>query len=151
MKRITGVLLTICMVLVCMAGMSVTAAAGGSINLEYADIKVDTANKTVTVYLGDDIVPESAYDLRFFWRYEIEGGESLTLFGTDFPNEPGTYIATITPNEGYTGEARSEEFNVRSAANGGGSSGNPQTGVSLGSVTALALAGLAATVSRKRK
>ena len=83
-------------------------------DLTNAFVDANTYDSEVTVIMGEEIVPPDAYHVIFFAREEIEGGESLERVGTDFPTEPGTYIAAIVANEGseYTGENRSEQFTV---------------------------------------
>lgn len=114
----------------------------GLIDLADARLEIDTANQKVNVYVDGELIPESAYTVRYFFHMYTDNGETLSLSGTDYPNQPGTYIATITPNAGYTGEARSDEFTVRSAANGGDTTEpNPHTGTE-GFAASLVLAGM---------
>ena len=78
-------------------------------------VTVDTSEKTVTVTVGGNTVPESDYHVIFFTYEKTEGGESLVRVGNDFPTEAGTYIAAVVTNEGseyYTGENRSEPFTI---------------------------------------
>ena len=85
------------------------------IDLEDCDVTVDTDNKTVTVTFDGEAVPESEYTVIFFAYEETETGESMTQLGSEFPTEPGTYIAGVVANEdsmGYIGEKRSEPFTI---------------------------------------
>ncbi|MBR1764334.1 MAG: Ig domain-containing protein [Ruminococcus sp.] len=85
------------------------------IDISEGTVTVDTENKTVTVKADGETVPESEYHVIYFTYEEIEGGETLTRVGTDFPTEPGTYIAGIVANEDstlYIGENRSEPFTI---------------------------------------
>ena len=89
--------------------------ADKKIDISEGTVTVDTENKTVTVKADGETVPESEYHVIYFTYEEIEGGESLTRVGTDFPTEPGTYIAGIVANEDsllYIGENRSEPFTI---------------------------------------
>ena len=114
MKR-SGILSTLVSVgaaAVCMIGMSVSASAEAS--LFDCEVWADTYDRTVTVSLDGDTVPETEYHVIFFSYTPIEGGESLERVGTDFPTEEGTYIAAVVANNGseYTGENRSEPFTI---------------------------------------
>ena len=83
-------------------------------DLTNAFVDANTYDSEVTVIMGEEVVTESEYHVIFFAREEIEGGESLTRVGTDFPTEPGTYIAAVVANDGseYIGENRSDPFSV---------------------------------------
>ncbi|GEM_PF-3513312 len=90
--------------------------ADKKIDISEGTVTVDTEKKTVTVKADGETVPESEYHVIYFTYEEIEGGESLTRVGTDFPTEPGTYIAGIVANEDstlYIGENRSEPFTIK--------------------------------------
>ena len=105
-------ILSVCMVVMCMVGMSVSASAEAS--LFDCEVLIDTYEQTVTVSIGGDTVPADKYHVIFFSYTPTEGGESLERVGTDFPTASGTYIAAIVANDGsgFTGENRSEPFTV---------------------------------------
>ncbi|MCR5142936.1 MAG: glycoside hydrolase family 3 C-terminal domain-containing protein [Ruminococcus sp.] len=87
----------------------------GKTDISEGTVTVDVAKKTVTVTVDGEIVPESEYHVIFFEYEEIEGGESVTRVGTEFPTEAGTYIAAVVANEDsetYIGENRSEPFTI---------------------------------------
>ncbi len=107
--RLLSVILSVCMVLVCMAGMCITA---GAVSLEDCTVTVNTDSETVTVTYGDEEVPESEYELLFFSYTSFDGGEQLIRVGEEFPTADGTYVAAVTANEDsdYNGETRSEPF-----------------------------------------
>ncbi|MBQ9383159.1 MAG: hypothetical protein IJT87_02865 [Ruminiclostridium sp.] len=127
-------------------------------DLSYAYIEADTVNGEVVVSIGGETVPESEYHVIFFTYEEIDGGESLTRAGTDFPTQAGTYIAAIVANDGseYTGENRSAPFTVEGAKEEnpvtGAAEENPVTGAALPGLAVLAVSmgtAIAATKGRK--
>ena len=127
---------------------------------------VDPENKTVTVTVDGKTVPASEYHVIYFTYEKTEDGEKLTRVGTEFPTEPGTYIAAVVANEDsetYIGENRSEPFTIAASdsstpdssstspiANTGGTE-NPATGAAAAGMGALALAAAAVIVSKKKK
>ncbi len=110
--RIPSILLSLCIIVMCMVGMSVSASADTS--LSDCEVWVDVYEQFVTVLVGDENVPEDSYSVIFFSFAPTEGGESPERIGEEFPTAPGTYIAAVVANEGseYTGENRSEPFTV---------------------------------------
>lgn len=94
--------------------------ASGWTDLSGAAVRVDKANKKVTVKLDDDELNREKYELIFFSYEPLEYGEHLERVGTSFPTEPGTYIATISgiEEEGYLGGARSEPFTIEARSSG---------------------------------
>ncbi|MBR1382237.1 MAG: glycoside hydrolase family 3 C-terminal domain-containing protein [Ruminococcus sp.] len=87
----------------------------GKIDITDSIITVDTAAKTVSVTVDGKTVPSSEYHVVYFTYEKTENGDSLTRVGTDFPTEPGTYIAGVVANEDsedYIGENRSEPFTI---------------------------------------
>ena len=112
---------------------------------------VNVANQSVKVTVEGETVPASEYHVIYFTYEEIEGGESLTRVGTDFPTAPGTYIAAIVANEdsGFTGENRSEPFTVTGNV-AGTSEANPHTGAELPGLAVLALSAAAVITFKKR-
>ena len=92
------------------------------INFYYTTVTVDTEKKAVNVELDGELdgkkVPEEEYTVKFFTYEEIENDVSLTEIGSDFPTEPGTYIAVATANEEsklYVGANASDPFTVEAA------------------------------------
>ena len=137
-----------------------TVESGSEADLSNSIVYVDVGSKNVTVRLDGGLVSEENYHVIFFTREETEGGESLTRVGTDFPTEPGTYIAAIVANEGsdFTGENRSDPFTIEASQSGG----SVDTGSSFGGAGLIAAiaggvvvvgGGIAAgiAVSRKKK
>lgn len=97
----------------------IEAPVSEKIDLSEGTVTVDTENKTVSVEVDGETVPESEYHVIYFTYEEIEGGETVTRVGTEYPTEPGTYIAAVVANEDselYTGENRSQPFTVEAAA-----------------------------------
>ena len=128
-----------------------------TVNTEKTDISngtvtADTANKTVTVTVDGKTVPTSEYHVIFFAYEKTEGGESLARVGTEFPTEPGTYIAAVVANEdseAYTGENRSEPFTIAAPEP---DSSNPTTGAGLPALSVIILAaGALMMIRRKNK
>lgn len=78
-------------------------------------VTVNAADKAVTVTVDGKTVPASEYHVIYFTYEKTADGESLTRVGTEFPTEPGTYIAAVVANEDsetYIGENRSEPFTI---------------------------------------
>ena len=97
----------------------IEAPVSEKIDLSEGTVTVDTENKTVSAEVDGESVPESEYHVIYFTYEEIEGGETVTRVGTEYPTEPGTYIAAVVANEDselYTGENRSQPFTVEAAA-----------------------------------
>ena len=97
----------------------IEAPVSEKIDLSEGTVTVDTENKTVSAEVDGETVPESEYHVIYFTYEEIEGGETVTRVGTEYPTEPGTYIAAVVANEDselYTGENRSQPFTVEAAA-----------------------------------
>ena len=117
-------------------------------DLTNAFVDVDTYDSEVTVIMGEEIVPSDAYHVIFFTREEIEGGETLTRVGTDFPTEPGTYIAAIVANDDseFFGENRSDPFTIEAAEET-----NPGTGAELSGIAVLAISAAAVSFTAKRR
>ena len=126
------------------------------IDISSGTVTVDTADKTVTVTVDGEAVPESEYHVIFFAYEKIEGGESLTRVGTEFPTEPGTYIAAVVANEDsetYTGSNRSDPFTVTApepATTPESDSSTPATGAKLPVLFVIVLAAGALVISRKK-
>ena len=110
--RILSVFLTVCMIVMCMVGMSISASADTS--LSDCEVWVDVYEQTVTVFVGNENIPEDTYSMIFFSYAPTEGGESLERIGEEFPTEEGMYIAVAVAKEGsgYTESGRSEPFSV---------------------------------------
>ena len=144
-------------------------------DISVGTVTADTENKTVTVTVDGKTVPASEYHVIYFTYEKTEDGEKLTRVGTEFPTEPGTYIAAVVANEDsetYIGENRSEPFTIAASdsstpdsssksdgssssstspiANTGGTE-NPATGAAAAGMGALALAAAAVIVSKKKK
>ena len=97
----------------------IEAPVSEKIDLSAGTVTVDTENKTVSAEVDGETVPESEYHVIYFTYEEIEGGETVTRVGTEYPTEPGTYIAAVVANEDselYTGENRSQPFTIEAAA-----------------------------------
>ena len=97
----------------------IEAPVSEKIDLSEGTVTVDTENKTVSAEVDGETVPESEYHVIYFTYEEIEGGETATRVGTEYPTEPGTYIAAVVANEDselYTGENRSQPFTIEAAA-----------------------------------
>ncbi len=113
-------------------------------------VNVSASSENVTIRIAGGLVPMSAYHVIFFTYEKTEDGESLTRAGSDFPTEPGTYIAAVVADEnsGFTGENRSDPFTVEPAAET-----NPKTGAELTGLAVLAIsaAAVAFTVKRRHK
>lgn len=137
-------------------------------------VTADTENKTVTVTVDGKTVPASEYHIIYFTYEKTADGESLTRVGTDYPTEPGTYIAAVVANEDsetYIGENRSEPFTIEAApeesqpesstpdsstpestpdSSKPDEGTNPNTGAAAG-LALLAAAGAAAVVAAKKR
>ena len=97
----------------------IEAPVSEKIDLSEGTVTVDTENKTVSAEVDGETVPESEYHVIYFTYEELEGGETVTRVGTEYPTEPGTYIAAVVANEDselYTGENRSQPFTIEAAA-----------------------------------
>ena len=176
--RTLNVFLSLCTAFVCMAGSAVTASADDTTDkfsyyaVDFVDaaledsgeistgeeevpdlsesiVYVTVESQNVTVRLHGGLVPSDAYHVIFFTYEKIDGGESLTRAGTEFPTEPGTYIAAIVANEGseFFGENRSDPFTIEAAAEN-----NPGTGTELpAGLAVLAISAAAVIFTAKRK
>ena len=157
----------------------IEAPASEKIDLSEGTVTVDTENKTVSAEVDGETVPESEYHVIYFTYEEIEGGETVTRVGTEYPTEPGTYIAAVVANEDselYTGENRSQPFTVEAAAEDSSESkaeeskadtskaadssskaaaaattSNPATGAAAAGISAAALAAAALVVVKRKK
>ena len=92
------------------------------INFYYTTVTVDTEKKAVSVELDEELdgkkVPEEEYTVLFYTYEKTENDVNLTEIGSDFPTEPGTYIAVATANEEsklYVGANASDTFTVEAA------------------------------------
>ena len=126
------------------------------IDISEGTVTADPENKTVTVTVDGKTVPASEYHIIYFTYEKTADGESLTRVGTDYPTEPGTYIAAVVANEDsetYIGENRSEPFTIAApepAKDTEPSDTPPQTGAAAG-MGALAVAAAAVIATKKRK
>lgn len=97
----------------------IEAPVSEKIDLSEGTVTVDTENKTVSAEVEGETVPESEYHVIYFTYEKLVGGETVTRVGTEYPTEPGTYIAAVVANEDselYTGENRSQPFTIEAAA-----------------------------------
>ena len=88
------------------------------INFYYGTVAVDTEKKAVAVEVDGKAVPEEEYTVIFYTYEKTENDVNLTEIGSDFPTEPGTYIAVATANEEsklYVGANASDTFTVEAA------------------------------------
>lgn len=137
------------------ASIEVTIA-DAKIDISEGTVTADPENKTVTVTVDGKTVPASEYHIIYFTYEKTDDGESLTRVGTEFPTEPGTYIAAVVANEDsetYIGENRSEPFTITApepAKDTEPSDTLPQTGAAAG-MGALAVAAAAVIATKKRK
>ena len=137
------------------ASIEVTIA-DAKIDISEGTVTADPENKTVTVTVDGKTVPASEYHIIYFTYEKTDDGESLTRVGTEFPTEPGTYIAAVVANEDsetYIGENRSEPFTIAApepAKDTEPSDTPPQTGAAAG-MGALAVAAAAVIATKKRK
>ena len=137
------------------ASIEVTIA-DAKIDISEGTVTADPENKTVTVTVDGKTVPASEYHIIYFTYEKTADGESLTRVGTEFPTEPGTYIAAVVANEDsetYIGENRSEPFTIAApepAKDTEPSDTPPQTGAAAG-MGALAVAAAAVIAAKKRK
>ena len=117
-------------------------------DLSESIVYVTAESKNVTVRLKGGLVPSDAYHVIFFTYEKIDGGESLTRVGSDFPTEPGSYIAAIVANEGgsFFGENRSDPFTIEAAAE----EANPETGAELPGMAVIAMTAGAAVVTLRK-
>lgn len=137
------------------ASIEVTIADAKT-DISKGTVTADPENKTVTVTVDGKTVPASEYHIIYFTYEKTADGESLKRVGTEFPTEPGTYIAAVVANEDsetYIGENRSEPFTITApepAKDTEPSDTPPQTGAAAG-MGALAVAAAAVIVSKKKK
>ena len=130
--------------------------AEAKIDISLGKVTADPENKTVTVEVDGKTVPASEYHIIYFTYKKTADGESLTRVGTEFPTEPGTYIAAVVANEDsetYISENRSEPFTIAApepAKDPEPTDTLPKTGAAAG-LGALALAAAAVVASKKKK
>ncbi len=127
------------------------------IDISESTVTVDTENKTVTVKADGKTVPASEYHIIYFTYEKTAGGETLTRVGTDFPTEPGTYIAGIVANEDstlYIGENRSEPFTITApepAKDTEPSDTPPKTGTAAAGISLATVVTAAAIIIKRKK
>lgn len=137
------------------ASIEVTIA-DAKIDISEGTVTVNAADKAVTVTVDGKTAPASEYHIIYFTYEKTADGESLKRVGTEFPTEPGTYIAAVVANEDsetYIGENRSEPFTITApepAKDTEPSDTPPQTGAAAG-MGALAVAAAAVIATKKRK
>ena len=93
------------------AGVEYTIASAAKKDLSKAGVVVDLTNKKTAVYLGDEAVPESEYDVKFY-KYD---GKDYVEFSTEYLREEGKFAVIIAANpdsEKYTGSRSSLEFSI---------------------------------------
>jgi len=138
------------------ASIEVTIA-DAKIDISEGTVTVNAADKAVTVTVDGKTVPASEYHIIYFTYEKTAGGETLTRVGTDFPTEPGTYIAGIVANEDstlYIGENRSEPFTITApepAKDTEPSDTPPKTGTAAAGSSLAAVVTAAAIIIKRKK